>query len=144
MIAPATRKRRITAVLIGAAAAAVLSLSACGQGSQPGGGGSSGGSTGDSSPVTVIGEWGSDEKGQPRLELYDDNTATGHDGCNGFSTTYELEGETATFGDLLSTMKACQGVDTWLSKMKTATLEGETLVIMNAKGEEIGTLERAE
>jgi len=37
---------------------------------------------------------------------------------------------------------ACEGVDTWLNGLATGTVEGDTLHVLNAADDEIGTLER--
>ena len=90
----------------------------------------------------AVGTWASDEEGQPQLVLGEDLTVTGSDGCNGITTTYRLDGGAVEFDDFMSTLKACPGVDTWLSAVKTASIDGETMTVRNRAGDEIGVLQR--
>lgn len=94
-------------------------------------------------PVDVVGTWASDEEGEPFLEFGEDESVTGSDGCNDISTTYSVEGTTVTLEPFVSTLKACSGVDPWLSDVSSAEIDGETLVVMDAEGQEIGTLSRS-
>ena len=41
-----------------------------------------------------------------------------------------------------STQKACAGVDTWLSKASTATIEGNVMKVKDSNGKVIGGLEK--
>lgn len=91
------------------------------------------------------GTWGTDEQGQPLLVLSDDGGLTGTDGCNRLMGSWEKgEGSDLSFGEVASTMMFCEGVDTWLATLSTATVEGDTLHIFDESGAEIGTLARAE
>lgn len=126
--------RARSGLVLGAVAVfTALTLSACSPSTVPQ-------STGEPS---VTGTWQSDSAGEPHLILSDDLTATGTDGCNGISTTYVVDEGVIEFKSFLSTQKACQGVDTWLSKVKTASVDGETMTVLNSAGEEIGVLHRA-
>lgn len=92
----------------------------------------------------ILGNWMSDETGNPQMEFADDGTLTGTDGCNGFRGDYTVEGEVATVKLGASTLKACQGVDDWLRGADTVTVEGDTMHVMDKNGEDIGTLERTD
>ena len=119
-----------------AALGAALILGGCAGG--PGSGESSGD---DASPV---GTWGSEDAGSPNLTLVDDGTVSGTDGCNRLSGSWTQDGPTVTFERMISTLMACEGVDTWLSQVSTATLDGDVLTVLDQSGAEIGTLERAD
>lgn len=69
---------------------------------------------------------------------------SGSDGCNGVGGWYAPDGETATIRRGLSTLKACPGVDTWLSKAASVRADGATLHVFDGAGAEIGVLTRAE
>lgn len=97
-------------------------------------------STGEPS---VTGTWKSDDAGEPHLTLGDDLTVTGSDGCNGISTTYTIDGDIIEFKSFFSTLKGCQGIDTWLSAVSTASVNGDTMTVLNRAGGEIGVLHRA-
>jgi len=91
----------------------------------------------------VVGTWGEpDVEGQPSLVLGEDGSLGGNDGCNTLFGDYTVEGDTVTFGVIGSTMMFCEGVDTWLTSASTAKLDGDTLVISDESGAEIGTLTR--
>ena len=76
---------------------------------------------------------------EPHLLLHPAHTrASGSSGCNGFSGSYQLSGDTLRFGKLLSTMRAC--VDPELNRQERAFLDalgatrswrvvGDTLVL---------------
>ncbi|WP_394554044.1 META domain-containing protein [Agromyces sp. MMS24-JH15] len=118
------------AVILGVGAVvAAIALSGCG--------GSSGGG------IDVVGTWGDPTTGEPYLSLAEDGTLTGSDGCNRLAGGWELdEADQIEFGDVASTLMACEGVDTWLSGLDVATVSGTTMTILSDDGAEIGRLER--
>ena len=92
-----------------------------------------------------VGTWGDTAKTtEPSLELADDGGLAGTDGCNRLTGEWTQDGDTIEFGDVASTMMACEDVDTWLSGLATGTIDGDTMTVLDADGEELGTLERAE
>ena len=100
------------------------------------------GTTGSASAEDVAGLWGmQDTEGIASLELAEDGTATGTDGCNRMVGTWEQNDTQVAFGEWATTRMACQSVDTWLSLSVKATLEGENLVFVDENGIEIGTLQ---
>lgn len=108
-----------------ASGAALLLLSACsGQQASP------------------VGTWGEEGNGLPNLTLAEDGKLTGTDGCNRLMGSWEADGADVTFGQVATTMMACQDVDTWLSGLSTATVDGDVLRVSDADGTEIGTLTR--
>lgn len=94
--------------------------------------------------INFIGTWESDERGTPRLEFTSDGTVRGTDGCNRISTQFEsgTDGVSAKLESFASTLKACQGVDTWLRSVREVRIEGDVMRILNSQGEEIGQLQR--
>jgi heat shock protein HslJ len=108
--------------------------------------GCSGPAGSSSSPSTAshatVGSWGSEKAGQPSLTIAADGAFNGTDGCNSLSGHGMFEGNTFAFGTFISTMMACPDVDTWLSKASTATADGRKLVVKDASGTEIGTLDK--
>ena len=93
--------------------------------------------------ASFTGTWRADSAGEPHLTLGDDLSVTGSDGCNAIVTTYALSNGVIEFTSFLSTLKACQGVDTWLSAVSAASVSGETMTVFNRAGDEIGVLHRA-
>ncbi len=92
----------------------------------------------------LLGTWTSDETGSPHLEFHEDGKVKGTDGCNGISTSYTIEGDRVMLKKFASTLKACEGVDDWLRGVREVSVDGDTLLVMNASGEEIGQLQRGE
>ena len=104
--------------------------------------GCSDGSTDGTPAQDVAGVWGMQStEGIASLELAPDGTATGTDGCNRMTGTWEQDGTQVAFGEWATTRMACPSVDTWLSLAVKATLEGENLVFADENGVEIGTLQ---
>lgn len=97
--------------------------------------------SGGASPV---GSWGSTAPEKPNLTIESDGSYSGTDGCNRLMGTGSIDGDTIDFGDMASTMIACQGVDEWLNKAATGTVGGSTLTIYDKQGSRIGTLEKSD
>ncbi|WP_082717208.1 META domain-containing protein [Microterricola viridarii] len=125
------RSRAAFAVV--AVAALTLGLSGCAT--------SGAGTPGGPNPV---GTWGTVEStGVPFLTFTDNGQFTGSDGCNTLNGGWALNGTTIDFKNVATTLMACQGVDTWLSALNTATISGSTMTVFNSSNSEIGTLENA-
>lgn len=141
--------RRMTALLRTSAAVllATLALAACGTDEPSDRAGEEPTSTQSETPaasgeVTVAGTWGEPVDDAPHLVLGADGRVSGSDGCNRLMSSWQAEGGTVTFDAVAGTRKACPDVDTWLSAMATATVEGDTLTVLDQDGEPIGTLAR--
>ena len=91
---------------------------------------------------SVVGTWGSAAPGQPQLQIAEDGSVTGTDGCNRLAGKWALENEVVIFQQMISTMMYCEGVDTWLSEAASARVHGKALHVYDRAGLEIGTLER--
>lgn len=117
------RMHRLTAV-----AAAVLLLAGC---------------AGTPSGQAVVGRWGSTSAGQPNLDIQNDGTFAGSDGCNTLSGKGQIDGDEITFGPIAATLMACENVDTWLSKAATGNVSGDTMTVLDGSGSTIGTLKRS-
>ena len=77
------------------------------------------------------------------LELTVEGLATGTDGCNHLGGTWEEDGDTVTFSGMVGTLMACMDVDVWLVDPATATVQGDTMVVFNSEGTELGELQRS-
>lgn len=113
--------------------AASLALAGCATNAGPGGAPDPVGSWGDTTTDT-----------EPSLVLADDGTLTGTDGCNRLAGDWSQDGDTIRFEQVASTRMFCEGVDTWLSGLATATITGDTMTVLDASGAELGTLPRTE
>lgn len=79
----------------------------------------------------------------PSLSLAGDGTLAGTDGCNRLTGRWEDEGGgRIEFDDVASTRMACPGVDTWLSALDEAMIEGDTMTVLGDDDVVIGTLPR--
>lgn len=126
-----SRRRPTTRLAIIVAAVAALGLSGCAN--------SGAGAPGGPDPV---GTWGTVEStGVPFLTFTDNGVFTGSDGCNTLNGGWALNGTTIDFKNVTTTEMACQGVDTWLSALNTATISGSTMTVFNVSDSEIGTLQ---
>ena len=114
-----------------------IMVSACAA-AAPAGSGRDAGSADD-----VVGTWGDTAPATPHLVLSSDGTVTGSDGCNAISTTFAVDGTSITFEPFIATLMACPGVDGWLAAVRSAAVDGDEMVVSNAAGEHIGTLNRA-
>ena len=96
---------------------------------------------------TLVGTWGSTDDQQPNLVFDDEGGVTGTDGCNRLVGSWSLDGDSVILSDLVSTLMACEGVDTWLGAAASARLvagEDDELQVFDSSDTEIGTLERAD
>lgn len=98
--------------------------------------------SGCSAGPAFTGSWAGSGDQAPSLEITEDGAFTGSDGCNTMVGEGEIADGTLEFGQFATTRKMCEGVDTWLSTAGSATVDGDTLVVLDAKGAEIGTLKR--
>ena len=98
----------------------------------------------DAGELDPTGKWTSPEKGDPFLEFADDGSLNGSDGCNAIVTTWEVKDDEIVIDSFMSTQKACAGVDTWLSKASSATIEGTVMKVKDSNGKVIGGLEKEE
>ena len=96
--------------------------------------------------VDPVGTWGdADTSTEPSLALASGGVLTGTDGCNRLMGSWSADDDdTITFADVASTRMACEGVDTWLSGLSTASIDGDTLTVYDESGAEIGTLPRGD
>lgn len=95
-----------------------------------------------SSVASPVGTWGATANQSPQLVLAADGTLNGTDGCNLLSGTWTDEDGTVIFGSLAATEMFCEGVDTWLLQLTTATVDGDTMTVMGPDGAEVGTLDK--
>ncbi len=84
------------------------------------------------------------------IEFDSEGNMNGNVGCNGFGGEYTVEGDTITFGPVMSTMMFCEGpvgeqeTGTLAVFQETATftLNGNTMTITSADGNSVIVLER--
>lgn len=143
------RMRRSTALagtILLAAALALVGCATAGSGGGAGDGGTPSDSADDEiSAGAAAGTWGDTaDSTQPSLELAEDGTLTGTDGCNRLNGRWIENGVDLTFENVATTLMACPDVDTWLSALDTATIDGSTMTVHDESGADIGTLERSD
>ena len=124
-----------------------LTLAGCaiGGGGSPYGGAPTESADDEISAGAAAGTWGdAADTTEPSLELAEDGALTGTDGCNRMTGEWIENGVDLTFENVAMTRMACADVDTWLSGLDTATIDGSTMTVYDESGTEIGTLERSE
>ena len=96
--------------------------------------------------IDPAGTWGdTSDTTAPSLELEDDGSFSGTDGCNQLNGSWSVdEADHVQFEDVSSTMMACDGVDTWLVGLSQATVSDDTMTVLGQDGSEIGTLQRTD
>jgi len=95
--------------------------------------------------IQVTGTWGDQtQQGTPSLELGPNGALSGTDGCNQLVGEYVATGADLVFEQVASTKMFCEGIDTWLANLATASVTGDTMTLFDSAGVEIGSLERAE
>lgn len=99
-----------------------------------------------------VGTWGegynTDKK--PYLELSlaaeQNNDKAGYlagsDGCNRLIGQWVYQDGELTFPQMGGTSMMCEGVDTWLLGAASGVIDGDKLIVKDAKGVTIGTLDR--
>ncbi|MDN5794602.1 MAG: META domain-containing protein [Intrasporangium sp.] len=118
------------------ALAATLALTGCSSDASP-----------TNSPTTaagspVAGSWGKEATGQPSITIAEDGAFNGTDGCNSMAGHGTLADGKFDLGAFRTTLMACEGIDTWLSKAASATRSGDTLTLFDKDGTQIGTLDK--
>jgi hypothetical protein len=92
---------------------------------------------------SAVGTWGRQgTAGEPYLSLARNGTLSGSDGCNQLYGRWSSDGDLVSFSDMSSTLMACEDVDAWLSRLASARVDGDRLVVLDSSGAQIGTLER--
>lgn len=95
--------------------------------------------------IQVAGTWGDPTaEGQPSLELGPNGAVSGTDGCNQLVGEYVATGSELVFEEVASTKMFCEGVDTWLANLATASVADDSMTLFDSSGVEIGTLKRTE
>jgi heat shock protein HslJ len=125
-------------VLTDSEGAAVVSLVAAPEGTVPG-------SAVPDAAADVVGTWTAEAPDgvEVFLTFAADQKVSGKDGCNSLMGSWTTGSDgTVDVSSLASTMMYCEGVDTWLSKAATVSIDGDTATVSDATGAEIGTLTR--
>lgn len=79
------------------------------------------------------------EEAEAGLTFNEDGTVTGDSGCNGLGGTYTVEGDQVTFGEIVSTLMACDdarmaqedAVHQVLADTATFAIDENTLTLTN-------------
>ena len=111
---------------------------------------------------SVVGTWRLDSYGSPgnttpaapdvdtSIVFKEDGKIEGNVGCNGFGGDYTVEGNTITFGPIVSTLMFCEGpvgdqettTLNVLAETVSYTIEGDTLTITSSDGSSVIVLSR--
>lgn len=98
---------------------------------------------GDITRKEVLGTWGDlDGVASAHVILTDDGRVAGSDGCNRLMGEWEFDEGIVTFRAVATTRMHCEGVDTSLSQMRTATLDDDGMGFYDENDTLITTLPR--
>jgi heat shock protein HslJ len=133
---------RRSSSLLAAAAALVLLVAACSSSGASPSSSASPASAGSPAPVGLAGtSWtladldGTTPAGAaPTLEFREDGTAGGMSGCNSYNGSYTVDGNTITFGPLISTKMACEQPLMTMESAYLAALQGATAAAVDEDG----------
>lgn len=93
----------------------------------------------------AVGAWGGQSVlNEPSLALAADGTLSGSDGCNRVHGSWSDQGDAVVFENVASTRMACEELDTWLSGLATATIDGDTMTVRGEGDIILGTLDRSQ
>lgn len=99
--------------------------------------------TGCAAGRSAAGTWSGSGEQPPSLDLASGGHLSGTDGCNRLVGSWSEDGDAVTFSQVASTRMFCADVDTWLSGLHSAKVDGDTLTVLDASGAQIGTLARS-
>jgi heat shock protein HslJ len=103
------------------------------------------GNAGTSPPTDPVGTWGdAGTPTEPSLELAENGSFVGMDGCNRLRGAWRNDDGAIRFTDVASTLMACTNIDTWLSALATGSIEGKQMTVFDSGGAEIGKLTRGD
>ncbi|MGO4692116.1 META domain-containing protein [Glaciibacter sp. 2TAF33] len=90
-----------------------------------------------------IGYWAENRTPEsPFLSISTDRTYTGNDGCNLLTGTWDSGSDpgSVVLQPGATTLKACEGVDTWLNLAVRGTVDGDVMSMFGTGGAELGQL----
>lgn len=91
--------------------------------------------------TTLVGTWvGGPEDAY--MQLNEDGTLVGFDGCNNFGGTWADTGEGIDFGEIAVELVACDKDDAVMAQASTAYLDGSDLALVDLSGTELLRLTR--
>ncbi|QTX03465.1 META domain-containing protein [Agromyces archimandritae] len=102
----------------------------------------------DAAPIPApwdayVGTWGDPEG--VHLMIGGDGRFSGYDGCNRMGGRWDPEDDGGIeFDDVFMTQRACEGVDTPLSRLEEGRLDGETLTVLGDEDVFLLTLPRTD
>jgi heat shock protein HslJ len=76
------------------------------------------------------------------MQLNEDGTLVGFDGCNNFGGTWSDTGEGIDFGEIAVELVACDKDDAVMAQASTAHIDGSDLVLVDSSGAELLQLAR--
>lgn len=126
--------------------ASLLLISGCSQEPDNQFGGSEGTESTSTNKTRILGRWEAREKGGAFLEFDSDGSVQGSTGCNGIATRYTMNSNpdrnAARIEDYATTLRACPGVDEWLSSGREVEFDDSVMKVKDHSGKEIGKLYR--
>ncbi|WP_378144714.1 META domain-containing protein [Cnuibacter sp. UC19_7] len=128
--------RRRLALLAASGGALALLVAGCASSSP------SASSGGDRSAADAVGTWAGTGDKPASLNLAEDGSVDGTDGCNKATGRYSVEGSQVSFALNPMTLKACLGVTLSFDKLDHGTVDGDSITLYTHDGTELTTLTR--
>ncbi|MBF4635845.1 META domain-containing protein [Agreia pratensis] len=131
------RRARVTAAIFAGGVLGAIVLTACTPGVSPGG-------TNGAAPSSFVGEWTeSAATGDTTITFDETGGFVGFDGCNTQNGSFVASGPGITLSITSATEVACSE-DVWLEKVTSAHLDGDSLVMTDSSGAQLGRLLKTE
>ncbi|WP_084606020.1 META domain-containing protein [Agreia bicolorata] len=132
-----SRSGRISVAMIVGAVFGALMFSGCTPDAVPDG-------TPSAAPISFTGQWKtSDDTGETRIAFDENGDFVGFDGCNTWNGSFSVSDANATLSFTSATEVACSK-DVWLEKVTMAHIDGDSLVLTDSAGTQLGKLYKSE
>lgn len=89
-----------------------------------------------------VGRWTSEKNSRVFLEFVEDGSLRGSDGANVISSSWDGNGREAAVQSFMTTQRAVQGMESWVSRVRGVGADGDRLAVFDHSGEHIGDLTR--
>ena len=90
----------------------------------------------------ITGRWVTEPGSKAFLDFADGGALSGSDGANRISTSWQADGGEAVVDAFLTTQMAAPGMTPWVGRIHRATVDGDTLIVLDHAGNRLGEMIR--